>query len=216
MTLLRSLIKASAVLGALAGLFWLARADALAVTHLTVESAAPIFMKCDALTKGAESAKGTDWIELKSFSFGIENPTTIGSATGGAGAGKTRFHEFTIKKTVDKASPLFFKSSPIGSDKSSPTGPDKCTVNLDRQHTSPNQPYMTLNLENVMISSYSVSGGDRPTESITFNFTKIEYKDNAHPTPPRGNAGGTVLPGGNLQLHPTPTPTPPAKQPIVH
>ena len=35
--------------------------------------------------------------------FGIENPTTIGSATGGAGAGKIKFNEFTIKKLSDQA-----------------------------------------------------------------------------------------------------------------
>ena len=46
--------------------------------------------------------------EIKDFSFGIENPTTIGSATGGAGAGKIKFNEFLITKTTDKASPNFF------------------------------------------------------------------------------------------------------------
>src|ERR1041385_5553591 len=45
--------------------------------------------------------------ELKDFSFGVENPTTIGSATGGAGAGKVKFNEFTIKKVSDSASPMF-------------------------------------------------------------------------------------------------------------
>jgi hypothetical protein len=34
--------------------------------------------------------------EIKDFSFGIENPTTIGSATGGAGAGKVKFNESTF------------------------------------------------------------------------------------------------------------------------
>src|SRR5437879_6111259 len=52
--------------------------------------------------------------EIKDFSFGVENPTTIGSATGGAGAGKIKFSEFTIKKTVDKASPAFFKVCATG------------------------------------------------------------------------------------------------------
>ena len=37
--------------------------------------------------------------EIKDFSFGVENPTTIGSATGGAGAGKIKFNEFEIKKS---------------------------------------------------------------------------------------------------------------------
>ena len=33
------------------------------------------------------------------------NKAAIGSATRGAGAGKTKFNEFTIKKTTDQASP---------------------------------------------------------------------------------------------------------------
>ncbi len=36
-------------------------------------------------------------VEVNDFGFGVENPTTIGSATGGAGAGKIKFNEFTIK-----------------------------------------------------------------------------------------------------------------------
>jgi type VI secretion system secreted protein Hcp len=39
-------------------------------------------------------------------------------------------------------------------------------------------PYLTLTLTNNMISGYSISsGGDRPMESLTLNFTKIEYKN---------------------------------------
>lgn len=36
--------------------------------------------------------------EVKDFSFGVENPTQIGSATGGAGAGKIKFNKFTVKQ----------------------------------------------------------------------------------------------------------------------
>ena len=38
------------------------------------------------------------WFEVKEFSFGIENTLNISSASGGAGAGKADFKEFTIKK----------------------------------------------------------------------------------------------------------------------
>src|SRR5262249_48559710 len=52
---------------------------------------------------------GKKAFEIKDFSFDVENPTTIGSATGGAGAGKIKFNEFTIKKTSDKASAIIFQ-----------------------------------------------------------------------------------------------------------
>jgi len=37
-------------------------------------------------------------IELHDFSFGVENPTNIGSGAGGSGAGKISFGELNIKK----------------------------------------------------------------------------------------------------------------------
>src|SRR5438132_14152659 len=61
-----------------------------------------------------EAQGGADAFEIKDFSFGVENPTTIGSATGGAGAGKIKFNEFTIKKTTDRASSDFFKNCCAG------------------------------------------------------------------------------------------------------
>ncbi len=44
-------------------------------------------------------------ISVKEFDWSIENPTTIGSASAGAGAGKAKFGPLTIKKLVDASSP---------------------------------------------------------------------------------------------------------------
>ena len=65
-------------------------------------------------TSNAGTAEIKDVIVVDSFSFGVENPTTIGSATGGAGAGKIKFNEFQIKKTIDNASPVLFKQAAAG------------------------------------------------------------------------------------------------------
>src|SRR5450432_1809797 len=48
------------------------------------------------------------WIVVDSFEAGSENPVTIGTTTGGAGAGKPSFEGFTLVKKVDVATPLFF------------------------------------------------------------------------------------------------------------
>jgi type VI secretion system secreted protein Hcp len=48
--------------------------------------------------------------EISEFSFGAETTLSIGSATKGAGAGKCTFKEFTVKKLVDKSSPLILKT----------------------------------------------------------------------------------------------------------
>ena len=52
--------------------------------------------------------------EIKEFSFDVENPATVGSATRGAGGGKIKFNEFTIKKPTDSASPIFLKNCVTG------------------------------------------------------------------------------------------------------
>src|SRR5437868_4000961 len=46
--------------------------------------------------------------EISAWSFGANNPLSMGSATGGAGAGKVNFDPFTVTKVIDSASaPLF-------------------------------------------------------------------------------------------------------------
>ena len=46
--------------------------------------------------------------EIYSFSWGASNPTTIGSSSGGAGAGKVSLSSFNIMKKTDSASPALF------------------------------------------------------------------------------------------------------------
>ncbi len=53
-------------------------------------------------------------IEIAAFAFGIENPTTIGSTSSGAGAGKAKFDEIDITKSVDTASPALFEAAAAG------------------------------------------------------------------------------------------------------
>jgi type VI secretion system secreted protein Hcp len=53
-------------------------------------------------------------IELKSFSIGASNPSTIGSATGGAGAGKVNMSTFNCTKRMDKSSPVLLQMCAAG------------------------------------------------------------------------------------------------------
>ena len=107
--------------------------------------------------------------EIKDFSFGVENPTTIGSATGGAGAGKVQFNEFTIKKTTDSASPVFFRNCVAGSHYA------KVTLTMRKAGGDPSsagQPFLTYTFGTVFTTKINWSGpGDEgPEESITFVY----------------------------------------------
>src|SRR5436853_7851940 len=72
------------------------------------------FLKIEGIAGESTDVQHKGEFEIKDFSFGVENPTTIGSSTGGAGAGKIKFNEVQIKKTSDQASPLFFKNCCVG------------------------------------------------------------------------------------------------------
>jgi type VI protein secretion system component Hcp len=111
--------------------------------------------------------------EIKDFSFGVENPTTIGSATGGAGAGKIKFNEFTIKTKMDQASPAFFRNCVAGAHYKS------VTLEMRKAGGDPasaGKPFLQFKFDTVFTTKVDWSGpGDEgPEESITFVFVKLE------------------------------------------
>jgi|ERR1019366_603507 type VI secretion system secreted protein Hcp len=110
--------------------------------------------------------------EIKDFSFGAENPHTIGSATGGAGAGKIKFNEFEIKKPTDKTSPIFFRDSVTG------IHYDTVVIAIRKSGAdtkSSGKPYLEYCFNTVFVTKISWSGpGDEgPEESITFAYGKL-------------------------------------------
>jgi type VI secretion system secreted protein Hcp len=118
------------------------------------------------------SKKDNPAFEIKDFSFGVENPTTIGSATGGAGAGKIKFNEFTIKKTTDSASPAFFRNCAAGAHYK------KVILEMRKAGGDPQsagKPFLTFYFDTVFTTKIDWSGpGDEgPEESITFVYGKL-------------------------------------------
>jgi type VI secretion system secreted protein Hcp len=54
-------------------------------------------------------------VEVLSFSLGIHNTITVGSASSGVGAGKAQLNDFKITKLVDRASPTLLLYAGNGS-----------------------------------------------------------------------------------------------------
>jgi type VI secretion system secreted protein Hcp len=107
-------------------------------------------------------------IEVESYSWGVSQ-TGAHSTGGGGGAGKVSVHDISVTKAADKATPELFKSVVVSSFKA----PLLTTV----QHKG--QEYYKIEMENVMVSSYQSggsAGSDRPTESLSLNFSKMEFK----------------------------------------
>ncbi|MEO7851706.1 MAG: type VI secretion system tube protein Hcp [Rubrivivax sp.] len=120
--------------------------------------------------KGEVSAEGyKEWIELQSLQWGVGRGISAG--VGGASkreASAPSVSEITVSKTMDAFSPLALKEA---------LGGKGCEVKLDITRTDADGKHHAFQkyvLDNVLISGYSISsGGERPSESLSLNFTKV-------------------------------------------
>lgn len=130
-----------------------------------------IYMKYGKLN-GEVDAKGYEkWVELDSLQFGVGR----GIAAAGSGGGSKReasapsLSEITVTKSFDAFSPLALKEAIGGK------GED---VKIDITRTDNSGKHVAFQkyiLTECMMSGYSISsGGDRPSESMSLNFTKID------------------------------------------
>jgi type VI secretion system secreted protein Hcp len=148
-------------------------------------------MSPDVAGESKDSKHGGE-IEIYSFSFGSHNTTTIGSATGGAGAGKVSFSSFNIMKKTDKTSPLLFQANASG------THYGKCVVTLRKAGGDNPVEYLKYSFGTVFVESIqwsgSTGGDDTPSESVSFVYgdLQIDYQ----PQGPKGTAEGGAIHGG--------------------
>ena len=130
----------------------------------------PIYMKYDGIDGQVTSAGHEKWIELESCQLGVNRMITSPSGRGAnREASAPSVSEIVVTKVLDESSTNLLRESLWGKGK-------KVEIDFTRTGTDKTQtPYLKLTLENVLLSGLSMSsGGDRPTESLSLNFTKIE------------------------------------------
>jgi type VI secretion system secreted protein Hcp len=123
-------------------------------------------IKGDSKTEGHEG-----WVEISSFQWGVGRGITSPTGSEADREGSLpSVSEIVVTKTQDSSSPGFFRAA-CGTD---PLKVAK-TVQIDFLATGQDtSAYLSFTLDNCLVSGYSMSsGGDRPTESVSLNFTKI-------------------------------------------
>ncbi|WP_206930480.1 Hcp family type VI secretion system effector [Roseococcus thiosulfatophilus] len=134
-----------------------------------------IFLKLGDIKGETTQLTHKDWIEVNSFQFGVGRG--ISSGVGGGSkreATAPSVSEIVVTKTMDIASPLILKAA---------IGGKAVVTKIELTQTDNNGKHVAFQkyiLTDTLVSGYSISsGGDRPTESISLNFTKIdsEYLD---------------------------------------
>ena len=130
-----------------------------------------IYLEFDGI-KGNVTAEGyKDQIGVMSFSFGVGRAISMEPGNiSNREATRPSISEITITKEMDNASAALFKESVTGS------AGKKVKIHFVQTGADKVQEYCTYELENCLLSSYSISadGGDsRPFENITLSFSKI-------------------------------------------
>ncbi len=129
-----------------------------------------IYLKYASINGSSTAQSHEQWITCESIQWG--GGRAIGTPTGSAKnreASMVSISEVVVSKAQDNSSPELLKRSYVGTD-----GED-VTIHLTTTSNQGVNTIMELKLTNTLVSGFSVSsGGDRPSESVSMNFTKIE------------------------------------------
>jgi len=134
--------------------------------------AVDVFLKIDGIPGESADHKHKGEIDVLSYSWGVSQ-TGTSAYGGGGGAGKANFHDFSFMMRMNKATPKLMQACANG--KHIANAILTCSKAGDKQ-----QEYMSYKFYDLLISSYQTSASsEEPTESISFNFAKMEmeYKE---------------------------------------
>lgn len=130
-----------------------------------------IYLKFEGIDGEVTQDDHKKWIEVESLQWGVgRGISTPTGSTANRESSEPSVSEVVVTKTLDASSSKLFTESVTGK-----TG-KKVEIHLVSTG-NPGTTYTEYTLTNGLISGYSLSsGGDRPSESISINFTKIEFK----------------------------------------
>lgn len=156
-------------------------------------AASDYFLKIEGVEGESKDRTHGGQLELESWSFGASQT----SSTSAGGTGKVSFQDFHFTKKTDKSSPKLAQA--LVSGEHIPT----IELTVRKAGDTPLE-YIKIKLSDCLVSSYSVTGGstageDKPVESISFNFAKIEFEYTEQKAD--GSAGATTRMGWDLALN---------------
>jgi type VI secretion system secreted protein Hcp len=125
----------------------------------------------DAIKGECKLADYTDKIELLSFSHGVAQQITGDQSNQKRTSGKPHHQDFTVTKYVDLASCNLIdycnQAKVIATVK----------ITVGQNESGKVNAFMVYQLTNALVSSVSVGGGGggKPQETVTFNYTAIDW-----------------------------------------
>jgi type VI secretion system secreted protein Hcp len=150
------------------------------------------FLKISTIPGESTDEKHSAWIEVLSYSWGVSQPSSGAVSSGGARtAERADFQDFSVVKTLDKASPKLSLSCVKG-EHIPEVKLELCRATGDKQK------YMEYKMSDVTVSSVRPGGSSQggeplPIEEVSFAYGKIEwtYTETDHGTgKPKGDVVG--------------------------
>ena len=155
------------------------------------------FLNVDGIPGESSDDAHSDWIEILSYSAGVsQSASASASSGGGASSERADFQDFSIVKTLDKASPKLAVACADGTHISEVVL-ELCRAGGDKLK------YMEYKLSDCIVSSHrpggSAQGGETlPLEEVSFNYGKIEWTYTQQKRGD-GSGGGNVAAGWDLE-----------------
>jgi len=133
-----------------------------------------ILLKFSTQIKGTSTVSGhADWITIDSLQMGVGRAISVSGGGTDRDTSNPSFSEISLSKATDIASADLFMQAVCGKSLGKAEIHFIQTGGADKKE----QVFLTIELEEPIISSYSASsGGERPSETFSINFTKISYK----------------------------------------
>ena len=150
------------------------------------------FMKLDTIDGESSDDKHQKWIEVLSYSWGVNQTASASSSSHGSlSSQRADFHDFSFVKALDAASPKIIMACASGEHLPSATM-EICRAGGDKQ------PFMEYKMTDVIVTGIrpggSGSGENLPLEEVSLNYGKIEWKYTQ--TKVEGGKGSGSIPGG--------------------
>lgn len=155
-----------------------------------------VFMKIDGIPGESTDDKHKDWVEVVSFSHGMEQPASAtASSAGGATAERVNHGTFNVMHLLDKASPKLAEACCTGRHMKEVVI-EACRAGGDKQK------YLEIRLEQVVVAKVELKGSASseqgfPTEELRLNYGKIKWTYTQQKRAD-GQGGGQVSAGWDL------------------
>ena len=153
-----------------------------------------VYLQIDGIKGESQDDKHKDWIECETVHWGIHQPKSATSSTGGGHtAERAELEEIAFSKAADLASPILMQHCAMGK-----TIPKAKFEFMRADGNGQAIKYFEIELENVLIGGISpgIAAGTLLSEHVSLKFSKVKWKYTQQKI--GGGTGGSTIGGWDL------------------